>query len=286
MLRLEISDVVTILLQVRLWFANIPKSLPLPAVFVGVDVFHAPVVYDPKTKKRGRKASCAAIIVQLFRSHSGSSRVELYSETFKRAGGNEYDLGDGVKQALSNALRTFKINPLSVIVWRDGIAETAFQHAAAEEITGVRRALDECNLVTTERKKRAPVAYIVCQKRVATKFFTRNIAGHQDGTFGAPSGTYVQGLQQDTFYINGRAPPFSTPKPVRFIIVQRDEGLTGVSVADLTWSQCHDYPNWTGPIKVPSVCQMAHKLAELAGSFNDCGETIDSMRFANTIHFL
>lgn len=29
---------------VRLWWVNLPKQLPLPAVFVGVDVFHAPRV--------------------------------------------------------------------------------------------------------------------------------------------------------------------------------------------------------------------------------------------------
>lgn len=32
---------------VRLWWVNIPRSLPTPTVFVGVDVFHAPRVYNP-----------------------------------------------------------------------------------------------------------------------------------------------------------------------------------------------------------------------------------------------
>jgi hypothetical protein len=36
--------------------------------------------------------------------------------------------------------------------------------------------------------------------------------------------------------------------------------------------------DWTGPIKVPSVCQLAHKLAELAGGFTDCGESIDDAK--------
>ena len=52
---------------VRLWWVDIPKGLPLPAVFVGVDVFHAPMVYDLKTKSRGRKSSVAAIIVEKIR---------------------------------------------------------------------------------------------------------------------------------------------------------------------------------------------------------------------------
>jgi hypothetical protein len=40
---------------VRLWWVKIPEQLPLPAVFVGVDVFHDPMVWNPKTKSRGKK---------------------------------------------------------------------------------------------------------------------------------------------------------------------------------------------------------------------------------------
>jgi hypothetical protein len=29
---------------VRIWWVDIPKSLPLPSIFVGVDVFHTPRV--------------------------------------------------------------------------------------------------------------------------------------------------------------------------------------------------------------------------------------------------
>jgi hypothetical protein len=57
----------------------------------------------------------------------------------------------------------------------------------------------------------------------------------------------LQGMENQTFYINGRAPPFSTPKPIRFICVRRDDGLQNVPMSQLTWGQCHNYPNWTGP---------------------------------------
>ena len=54
----------------------------------------------------------------------------------------------------------------------------------------------------------------------------------------------------------------------------------------LSWALCHDYPNWTGPIKLPAPVQMAHKLAELAGGFQDCGDSIDAKKFTNKIYFL
>jgi Piwi domain len=96
----------------------------------------------------------------------------------------------------------------------------------------------------------------------------------------------LQGLDFKTFYINGRAPDNSTAKPVRFICVEHDAGLKNVSLERLTWAESHNYPNWPGPIKVPSVCQMAHKLAELAGSFSDCGESIDAAAYKNKVYFL
>ena len=134
-----------------------------------------------------------------------------------------------------------------------------------------------------------PLAYIVAQKRIATKFVTRGLPGIPDGKYGAPPGTLVEGIQglnYDTFYIQGRAPPFSTPKPVRFVVVEKDAKLGQLHLPSLTWAMCHAYPNWPGPIKVPSVCMHAHKLAELGGTMVNCGASIDHKAFKNTVHFL
>jgi Piwi domain len=264
----------------RLWWVEIPKTLPLPAVFVGIDVFHA-----PKTKTKGRKNSVAAIIVEVIRKGGLNTSIELYSKTFCREGGKEYFMHDDIKSTLKEALEEMKVTPASVIVWRDGMPETAYKHAKAE-IDGIRKGIQTGVVGSTAISgKQTPIAYIICQKSISTKLFTT------DGQFGAPSGTLVTSLQGSddkttTFYLNGRAPPFSTPKPVRFICPLRDEGLKAVPIAQLTWSQCHSYPNWTGPIKVPSVCQKAHKLAELAGVFIDGGENIDCKSFKNRPYFL
>jgi hypothetical protein len=273
---------------VRLWWVNIPRELPTPTVFVGVDVFHAPRVYDPIAKKRTAKASCAAIIVQVYRSASDrKATVELYSETYMREAGKEYDLRDALKATVSTALRELKCDPKSCIVWRDGIGDSAFASAAPEEIMGISEGLNGTQ--PGDSTNGVPMAYVVCQKRIDTKLFTKGVPGHEDGKFAAPSGTLVediQGLTNHTFYINGRAPPYSTAKPVRFIVVRKDDELKQLSLPHLTWDMCHDYPNWTGPIKVPSVCQMAHKLAELAGNMPECGRNMNNKALKNKVHFL
>jgi hypothetical protein len=238
---------------VRLWWVSIPRSLPTPSVFVGVDVFHAPRVYDPIAKKRVAKASCAAIIVQIVRSSDDKNpNIELYTETYAREAGKEYDLGEALKTTVSNALRELNVEPKSCVVWRDGIGDSAFDHAAQEEIVGIRAGLNGVKSVGGGAADRdVPLSYIVCQKRIDTKFLARGVANEPDGKHGAPSGTLIQGIQgldYQTFYINGRAPPFSTPKPVRFIVVKQDEALNNVPLPGLTWNLCHDYPNWVSVV--------------------------------------
>lgn len=275
---------------VRVWWVNIPKEVPVPSVFVGVDVFHAPRKYNAEQGKKAAKESVAAVIVQVIRSHDErmNCRAEVYSETFRRKAGQEMDLGGPMKQAVYNALKTLKVDPRSCIVWRDGVGDAAINQVAGQEIPAVRTALVDGIVGTVGESPRAreiPLAYIVVQKRIATKFLSVN------GLRAMPSGALVitlQGPEFATFYINGTSPPYSTPKPARFVIAHMDRGFGQKKrvIADLSWSLCHDYPNWTGPIKLPSPVQMAHKLAELAGGFSDCGDSINAQKYAGKIYFL
>jgi Piwi domain len=233
----------------------------------------------------------AGVIVQLIEKNTPSPDIKLYTESFVRDGGDEYDLRDALKSTVGNALKAFKVDPASVVCWRDGIGERAIDLHAEQEIIGIREGCTVNSIVGAGKKANNPhLTYIVCQKRIATKFFSRNVTGHEDGKFGVPAGTLVSTLQSlncqtQTFYINGRAPPYSTPKPVRFICVQRDAGHKNVPIAELTWGQCHNYPNWTGPIKVPSVCQMAHKLGELTGQMADAGASINNAKVSDCVMF-
>lgn len=264
---------------VRIWWVNVPPTLPLPAVFIGVDVFHAPRRYDPKEKRRVAKESVAAVVVQVLRKNNceESPTVEIYSETARRDAGQEMECGSVLKDAVGRALKELKVNPMSCIVWRDGVGDSTISKAAEQEVPDLRQAF-------MEHQGSCPtLSYVVCQKRVATKFLT------EDGKQGMPVGALINSLQGpefDTFYINGTSPPYSTPKPVRFVVCNRDPEIDSAALEELTWALCHDYPNWAGPVKLPAPVQMAHKLAELAGGFVDCGESINSRSFTNKIHFL
>merc|ERR1711920_326852 len=147
-----------------------------------------------------------------------SSRVEIYTETVKRVTGKELGLEKVFPGVISRAIKALKVNPMSCVVWRDGVGDPTIREVAAKEIPAIQKSLTPSNgpVGTSQVKaKSIPLSYIVCQKRIAVKFIS------EDGKLGMPAGSKVdklQGPEYTSFYINGTAPPNSTPKPVRFII--------------------------------------------------------------------
>jgi len=265
----------------RVWWVKLPKEIPLPAVFIGVDVFHSPRKYNVSKGKKTAKESVAAVIVQVVRSHNeeDNHHTEVFSQTFRREVGKEMGLSIPMRETVQNALRIFNVNPMSCFVWRDGVGDPAIKQVAGEEIPAIREA------IRSRTDAEVPLSYVVVQKRISTKFLSL------DGKKAIPLGSLVVGLQgpkYSTFYINGTAPPYSTPKPARFIIANMDNETdkSARTIAELSWALCHDYSNWTGAIKLPSPVQMAHKLAELAGMMENGGEDIAYEKFAGKAHFL
>ena len=156
---------------VRIWWVSIPPEVPLPAVFIGVDVFHAPRKFDLETRKRVAKKSVAACVVQIIRSARKNEQIEVYTETMARDPGKELNLGEFLHQVTRNALKTLKVDPKSCFVWRDGVGEMQLKTVAQDEIPKIKLALSGKRLdetVTTMKSKTGksvPVSYTVCQVR-------------------------------------------------------------------------------------------------------------------------
>lgn len=265
---------------VRMWHVALPRELPTPAIFVGIDVFHSPRKLDLQTKKRTAKKSCAACIVTVIDSHdrSKTDMVKIYSETLSRSAGHEMDLGKWMKDVLQNAMKELQVDPRSCFIWRDGVGDPSIKQVSADEMQCVRQAFDSRG----EGASKVPLCYLICQKRISTKFITEDKRGLAPGAMI----TDLQGVDYRSFYIHGASPNFSTPKSTRFVVVETDDEVKNVNISDLTWALCHDYPNWCGPVKLPSPVQYAHKLAELAGGFSDNGDSIDNRKYAKTVYFL
>lgn len=57
-----------------------------------------------------------------------------------------------------------------------------------------------------------------------------------------------------------------TVNPTSYNIIKDDSGLRPDHLQKLTYKLTHLYYNWPGTVRVPSVCQYAHKLAFLVGN--------------------
>ena len=58
-----------------------------------------------------------------------------------------------------------------------------------------------------------------------------------------------------------------TVRPTFYRALYSDSSLESGVIEELLYSQCFNYMNWTGSIKVPSVVQYAKKQAMLVGQY-------------------
>ena len=114
--------------------------------------------------------------------------------------------------AVFRVLKELDVSLASYIMWRDSVSDSTIMKAFQQEIPKLCKVLQQnrCNPTLT---------YVVYQKHVVNKFLIK------DGTKGIHVGALINKLQGpnfDMFYINGSSPPYSTPKPVPFVICNKD----------------------------------------------------------------
>jgi aubergine len=56
-------------------------------------------------------------------------------------------------------------------------------------------------------------------------------------------------------------------KPTYYKVAYSDSAMEEGVIEELIYSQCFNYMNWTGSIKVPSVLQYAKKLGAFIGQY-------------------
>ena len=71
---------------------------------------------------------------------------------------------------------------------------------------------------------------------------------------------------------------------VKTMLIKDQSALSPDQLQKLTYKLCHLYYNWTGTIKVPSVCQYAHKLAFMTGE--SLHQAPQRGKFSNNLFFL
>ena len=178
------------------------------------------------------------------------------------------------------------------------MSEGQIRYVKETEVASIRK-------VFANLKISPKLAYIIVNKRINSRFYAKK--GTDFGN--PPAGTVVdncvtlperydffvipqnvrQGTVNPTSYnvIEVRTNlPFSCfpikPTAANYLL-QDDTGFKPDQMQLFTYMMCHLYFNWPGTVKVPAVCQYAHKLANLVGG-NVHGQPSD--RLADLLYYL
>ena len=183
---------------------------------------------------------------------------------------------------MTKALQAFKdkrgFYPENVIVYRDGVGDSQLASFVNREIL-------EYNKAFTNLGINPKLTATVVQKRLINRFFEECevFAGRKNQcssfrcsgndkyhcpTAGSVIDTVVTSAKMfDFFVIPCEAPPRATSRPTRYLVIRDDMGWSSDDIQILSHQLCYAYPNWQGPIRVPSVVMFAHKMAYIFGKY-------------------
>lgn len=231
-----------------LWIIEKPAGLEPchKTMIVGADVYH----------QRG-KDSVAALIATM---DSNYSRYCSVSRT-QPAKGQEImtTMADMLKECIETFKEKAKFLPKRILLYRDGVGDTMFDLVKTHEVAMIKSMLEK------EYGDQAPkLTMVVVTKRISKKIIKET----NQGVINPTSGTIVDtGIVQNAleFFMIAQNVTSGTANPTRYQVLVNECGYTADVLETMTYFQTFGYYNWSGAVKVPAVCQYAHKLAYHVG---------------------
>ena len=258
----------------QLWTVRPSAAFGKFLMVIGLDVFH-----DTVNRRKSVLGFCATI-------HPNMSKY--YSTIAMHESGQE--IATAIGTLFIEAINAFKQKakrfPETVIFFRDGVAETQTDAVKELEVESVLRA---CQQVRVEGAAYSPnLIYTVVVKKTSARFFAPAGSGRSGGrgrggrggrggastasgdVSNPPPGTLIVGQvvpEKGDFYLISHFANqgMSAPSLYRTVYASHPESFPLEELARLAYKLCHMYYNWSGAIKVPAPCMMAHKIAFLVG---------------------
>ncbi|XP_050528638.1 piwi-like protein Siwi [Daktulosphaira vitifoliae] len=225
------------------WQVTIPKK---KIMFVGFDVCH-----DSQRKN----ISYGALVATM------DDYYTTYFSCVEPHQNNE-EISSHFAVSVGKALFKYKLKngeyPSQIFIYRDGVGEGQISQVHKIEIALLKNALEICKGKTT-------IIFIIVTKRISSRFFIK-----QHDTFVNPDpGTIIDSVVTDPtkydFYLVSQKVHRGTVTPTHYQVIEDNINYPPDLVQTITYKLCHAYYNWSGTVRVPSVCQLAHKLAFLTG---------------------
>jgi aubergine-like protein len=227
------------------WLVKVPVS---GLMTVGFDVSH-----DPKDRRKSLGAMVATMDVK--------KSSCFYSVTMEYKDGN--DMVQQVDQHLKRAIEIYKETigayPERIVYYRDGVGDSQVQFVKKQEVEPIVATLRDIY----GDKQEPRFAFIIVNKRTNARFFKKSGSQWVNPKPGSiiNSGVTMRGRQE--FYLISTSVNTGTTNPTHYNIIYNTTGLDQEKIEKLTYKLTLTYYNWSGGVRIPSVCQNAKKLAFL-----------------------
>jgi aubergine-like protein len=232
-----------------LWALKIPMAAKI--MFCGVDVYH-----DPKRKNPSVTAFVASM---------DTSCTSYYSRVIFQKPHQE-NL-DSLIAVFVNALEEFRdINgtlPDRVIVFRDGVSDGQWETVKETEVKQLTNGLNIA--LANEPGKNCLFSFVVVQKKINERFFALNGRKVDNPVPGSVVDNTVNRRYFYDFFIVSQLVRQGTVSPTHFIVLEDTSNIKPDLIQKFAFATTFMYFNWPGTIRVPAMCQYAHKLAYLTG---------------------
>ncbi|XP_050090510.1 protein aubergine-like [Anopheles aquasalis] len=219
--------------------------------------------YDVCHDTRNRSKSYGAITATMFDNDSQDPRQFSCVEHH----GKGEELSNFMSASVTKVLRAYQREfgpdrlPRRFLLYRDGVGDGQLQQVVEHEVQAIKKRLDA--VYENYQPHKPLLGVIVVSKRINTRLFAK-------GRNPVP-GTVVDDVitlpERTDFFLVSQSTRQGTVSPTSYNIVFNELGLSTDQIQIYTYRQTLMYYNWCGGVRVPAVCQYAHKLAFLVSLY-------------------
>jgi aubergine-like protein len=229
----------------EIWAVSIPMS---KVMICGIDTYH-----DSVKKSASVCAFVATVNAEKTKFFSRATLQETHQE-----------LSDNLTLSMKSAILQYaKINndfPEKIIIYRDGISDGQLGVVLEHEVGQIVKSFQ---LIKPDYNPR--VAFIIVKKRGNARFFQKSSNVIINPSHGTVIDNTVTRVEWYDFYLISQFTTQGTVNPTHYNVIWDTTGLKPDHLQKLSYKLTHMYYNWSGTIRVPALCQYAHKLAFLVG---------------------
>ncbi|XP_021965267.2 piwi-like protein Ago3 [Folsomia candida] len=229
-----------------LWTIRIPMIEKI--MFLGMDVYH-----DPKRHNRSVTAVVASINVTYTKYYSRCIFQQQQQESIS-----------SLRPVFLDALLTFQEHdgngafPDRVIMFRDGVGDGQLELTRQYEVAQMLSCFQELGIDPK-------FTFTVVQKRINARMFLDTGSHIENVEPGTVLDHTVTRRNYFDFFLVSQLIREGTVNPTHYIVLHDNSDIKPDVIQKFAYATSFMYYNWAGSIRVPAMCQYAHKAAGLVG---------------------